>query len=107
MSDCSAGGASVTMVVPAMGAVVVIIVLAGYPTGAPGTVSGVVVVVVVVTERVGAGGGGEETRCDSGAVAQPARRPTAPQQANTAVNRLAARRETEREGNIKFLIFMG
>jgi hypothetical protein len=43
------------------------------------------VVVVVVTARVlGGGGGGAETKCDSGSVAQPARKPRAPQQATAA-----------------------
>jgi hypothetical protein len=41
------------------GVVVVTTTAFGFPTSAPGTVSGVVVVVVVVTERVGAGGGGD------------------------------------------------
>jgi hypothetical protein len=50
-------------------------------------VSGVVVVVVVVIDRTGAGGGGAETTCDSGWVAQPARRPSAPQVIKAVVSR--------------------
>jgi hypothetical protein len=69
-------------------------------------VSGVVVVVVVVTERVGAGGGGAETMCDSGSEAQPARRPSAPQNAKTGVSRLIMRTEAERDGKVIIFVFI-
>jgi cobalamin biosynthesis protein CobT len=82
-------------VVPARGVAVVTITLAGLTTATPGIESGVVVVVVVVTERVGAAGGSDETWCDSGSEAQPARMPRLPQAAMRAANRRAARRVVE------------
>lgn len=94
------------MVAPATGVAVVTITLAGLPAATPGIVSGVVVVVVVVTERVGAGGGGEDTMCDSGSVAQPARMPRVPQQAMTEVSRRAARMEVKRDGRNIIFVFI-
>ena len=82
------------------------VTLAGFPAITPGTVSGVVVVVVVVTERVGAGGGGAETRCDSGAEAQPARRPKAPQNTRTGVSCLIVRTEAERYRKLLIFVFI-
>lgn len=60
---------------------VVVVTYAGFPgTGTVvATPVGVVDVVVVVTLLVGAIGGGAETTCEVGSVAQPAKRPTAPQ----------------------------
>jgi hypothetical protein len=79
------------------------------PAGVPATtgiVSGVVVVVVVVTERVGAGGGGALTVCDSGAEAQPARRPSVPQQAMMDVYCLSAWTEAELTMGLMTFIFI-
>jgi hypothetical protein len=92
------------MVVVPLAVLVAYVTVAGLPVTTAGTVSGVVVVVVVVTERVGAGGGGAETMCESGAVAQPARRPKALQQTKTGVSCLTKRAEAERD--VKVIIFV-
>jgi hypothetical protein len=87
------------------GVAVVLITLAELPATA-GIVPGVVVV-VVVTERVGAGGGGDETMCDSGSVAQPAKRPRMPQQVITEVSCRTVRTGVERDkkGDVLFFTF--
>jgi hypothetical protein len=85
------------MAASAAGVAVVLITLTGLPATA-GIVSGVVVV-VVVTGRIGAGGGGDETMCDSGSVAQLAKRPRVPQQAITKVSCRTVRTGVERDKN--------
>jgi hypothetical protein len=94
------------MVVVPVGVPAVTMTLAGVPATTAGMVSGVVTVVVVVTERVGAGGGGAETVCDSGPLAQPARRPSVPQQAMMEVYCLSAWTEAKLEGRRIFFIFI-
>jgi hypothetical protein len=62
--------------------------------------------VVVVTERTGAGGGEVATICDSGWVAQPARRPSAPQVIKAVVSRATARVGAEPGKNFMFFNFI-
>jgi hypothetical protein len=95
----------VTTVVLTAGVAVVTSTPPELPTTTPGMVSGVEVVVVVVTERTGAGGGGAETTCDSGWVAQPASRPSAPHVINTVVSRATA--ETGVELGRAVILFVG
>jgi hypothetical protein len=83
--------------------VVVYVVL---PAGVAIGTGFVVVVVVVITVLFGAGGGGAETTCDSGSVAQPARKPRTPQHAATRVNCLAARAEAERDRRVGIVSFI-
>jgi hypothetical protein len=66
----------------------------------------VVTVVVVVTERTGAGGGEVDTICDSGWVAQPARRPSVPQVIKVVVSRTTARVGAEPGKNFTFSNFI-
>ena len=80
--------------------------LPGLPTMVAGIVSGVVVVVVVVTERTGAGGGDSETTCDSGSVAQPARRPSVLQVTRTVVIRAMAWKGVEPGKGVVFFVFI-
>jgi hypothetical protein len=94
------------MVVLMAGAAEVTTILPGLPTTIAGIVSGVVVVVVVVTERTGAGGGESETTCDSGSVAQPARRPSALLVTRMVVIRATARHGARPGRNAIFFIFI-
>jgi len=94
------------MVVVAAGVPDVTMTLPGVPAASAGMVSGVVVVVVVVTERVGTGGGGALTVCDSGASAQPARRPSVPQQAMMDVYCLSPWMEAELDRRLIVFIFI-
>jgi hypothetical protein len=63
--------------------------------------------VVVITVLAGVGGGGAESICDSGSVAQPAKRPRTLQQAIIGENCLTARAEAEGDRRLRIVFFIG
>jgi len=63
-------------------------------------------VVVVEMVRTGSGGGGAETTCDSGWVAQPAKRPSALQKTKVVASRATVRTGIGPGTKVLFFIFM-